>query len=62
MKLDGTVKVSVAVASNGNVKSVQAVGVHPLLLKTAQDAVTKWKWAPASEESQEFVELRFHPN
>jgi TonB family protein len=38
MKLDGTVKVSVAVAPNGNVKSVQVVGGHPLLLKAAQDA------------------------
>lgn len=62
MKLEGTVKVTVVVAPNGNAKSVQAVGGHPLLLKAAQDAITKWKWVPAGEESTELIELRFHPN
>jgi len=62
MRLEGTVKVTVTVAPNGSVKSVQAVGGHPLLLKAAEDAINKWKWAPAPGESQELIELRFRPN
>ena len=62
MRLEGTVKLTVTVAANGSVKSVEAVGGHPLLLKAAQDAIYKWKWAAAPEESQELIELRFHPD
>jgi len=62
MNLAGIVKLVVTVAPNGSVKSVRAVGGNPVLLKAAQEAVTKWKWVPASKESQEFVDLRFHPN
>ena len=61
LKLEGSVKVTVVVAPNGSVKSVQGMGGHPLLLKAAQDAIYKWKWAPSAQESQESVELRFHP-
>lgn len=61
MKLEGTVKVSVVVEPNGNPKSVQGTGGHPLLLKAAQDAVSKWRWAPANQQTTEYVELRFHP-
>lgn len=61
MKLEGTVKVRVVVDPNGNPKTVQGTGGHPLLLKAAQDAVSKWKWAPAAQPSTEYVELRFHP-
>jgi TonB family protein len=62
LNLTGTVKLAVTVAPNGSVKSVRAVGGNPVLLKAAQDAVYKWKWAPAPQESQELVDLRFHPN
>jgi TonB family protein len=61
MTLDGTVKVTVVVAPNGTASAVKAVGGHPLLLKAAQDAISKWKWAPAREQSTELVELKFHP-
>ena len=62
MRLEGTVKVAVTVAPNGSVKSVQPVGGHPLLLRAAEDAIYKWKWSPAPEESQELIELRFRPD
>ena len=62
MRLAGTVKLTVTVASNGSVTSVQAVGGHPLLLKAAEDAIYRWKWAPASADSQESIELRFRPD
>lgn len=61
LRLEGTVKVSVVVDASGNPKTVQGTGGHPLLLKSAQDAVAKWKWAPAAQQTTESVELRFHP-
>ena len=61
MNLAGTVKLAVTVAPNGSVKSVQTVGGNPVLLRAAEDAIHKWKWAPATQESQELVELRIHP-
>ena len=60
MNLSGTVKLAVTVAPNGSVKSMQTVGGNPVLLKAAQDAIYKWKWAPAAKESKELVELRIH--
>lgn len=62
MSLEGIVKLTVTVTPSGNVKAIEATGGSPLLLKAAQDAIRMWKWAPAPQESQEFVELRFHPN
>lgn len=61
LNLEGTVKVSVVVDASGNPKTVQGTGGHPLLLKAAQDAVLKWKWAPAAQPTTESVELRFRP-
>jgi len=61
MRLEGNVKMTVIVAANGTVKSVDGTGGHPLLLKAAQDAISRWKWAPAAQETRELVELNFHP-
>jgi outer membrane biosynthesis protein TonB len=60
MKLGGTVKVVAVVAADGNVKSVEPMGGSPVLLKAAEDAVAKWKFAPGAE-SKETVELHFTP-
>lgn len=62
LNLAGTVRLAVTVAPNGSVRSVRAVGGNPVLLKAAQEAISRWKWVPAPQESQEVVELRFHPN
>ena len=61
MNLSGTVKVMAIVAPNGTVKTVQPVGGSPVLLQAAQDAVYKWKFAPATAESKELIELHFDP-
>jgi TonB family protein len=60
MNLGGTVRVVAVVAPDGNVKSVEPVGGSPVLLKAAQDAVAKWKFAPGTE-SKEILELHFTP-
>jgi len=59
MRLEGTVKLSVIVAPNGSVKSTEALGGNPLLLKAAQDAISKWKWTPSTQETVEHIELKF---
>jgi TonB family protein len=61
MNLAGTVKVLATVAPDGTVKSVQPVGGSPVLIRAAEDAVTKWRFAPASAESKEMIELHFDP-
>jgi TonB family protein len=62
MRLEGTVKLLVVVAPNGKPTSTKVIGGHPLLTKTSVDAVEKWKWTSAAEETREFVELHFHPD
>ena len=59
--ITGTVRLMVMVAPNGSVKSVQAIGGNPVLIKAAQEAVSNWKFSPATEETREPVELRFAP-
>ena len=61
MSITGTVKVQVVVAPNGNLKSTKVVGGHPLLVNAAMDAIKKWKFEPASEESTGIVEFKFQP-
>jgi protein TonB len=61
MSIAGVVKIAVVVAPNGNLKSTKIVGGHPLLVNAALDALKKWKFEPASEESTGVVEFKFEP-
>jgi TonB family protein len=61
MNITGTVKVRVIVAANGSVKSASLVGGHPVLANAALDAVKKWHFEVAPQESTETVEFRFDP-
>src|ERR1700687_1008373 len=60
-QLHGTVRVGVVVTPTGRAKFTQVIGGNPLLAKAAVDAIEKWKWAPAAQETKELVELNFHP-
>jgi TonB family protein len=60
-QIHGTVRVGVVVAPSGKAKFTQVIGGNPLLAKAAIDAIEKWKWAPAAQETKELVELNFHP-
>jgi TonB family protein len=62
MGISGVVKVQVVVAPNGSVKSTKVVGGHPLLVNAAVDAVKKWRFEVASEETTGVVEFKFDPN
>lgn len=61
MNLTGAVKVLVTVAPNGKVKDTQVVGGSPVLAKAAVDALFKWRWVAAPQESKEVIQLDFHP-
>jgi len=59
LQMSGVVKLRATVAADGSVKSIETVGGHPILIKAAQDAVTKWKFAPAPAETRELIEINF---
>lgn len=61
MRLQGLVKLSVLVAPSGSVKSIEVLGGSPLLVQASEDAVSKWKWAPAVHETAEQVIFKFQP-
>ena len=61
MNLEGIVKLRVTVAADGSAKAIEVLGGNPVLAKSAQDAISRWKWAPAAHESTELIQLRFHP-
>ena len=61
MNLSGSVKADALVEPMAPSKSVEVKGGHPVLVRAAQDAIYKWKWAPAAHETREPIEVRFEP-
>lgn len=61
MKIAGTVKIEVTVATNGTVKEARIVGGHPVLANSALDAAKKWRFEPAPAESTGVIEFKFEP-
>lgn len=59
MSITGTVKVEVVVAPDGTVKEAKVVGGHPVLASAALEAVRKWRFEPAAEESTGIVNFKF---
>jgi membrane protein involved in colicin uptake len=49
------------VSPDGKVKRVDPVGGSPLLVQAAEEAVSQWKFAAATAESREVIELHFSP-
>ncbi len=59
MNITGTVKVEVVVAPDGTVKEAKVVGGHPVLASAALEAISKWRFEPAAEESTGIVNFKF---
>ena len=59
MHVTGIVRVLVVVTPAGTVKSVKVIGGHPLLVESVTDAVKRWKYEAASQESTTVVEFKF---
>lgn len=62
MKIHGVVRIALTVAPNGTVKDAKVLGGHPLLVEASLDAVRRWRYAPASEESTETAVISFVDN
>jgi TonB family protein len=59
MRLSGKVKIELVIAPDGHVKSSRAVGGHPLLVQSCQEAVKDWRFEPGPEETTQIVEFDF---
>jgi len=57
--ISGVVKLRATISPNGSVRLIEPVGGNPVLITAAQEAVSKWRYVPAPEETRELVELRF---
>jgi len=62
MNIRGTVKVLVVVTPSGMLKDSKVVGGNPILVNAAMDALRKWKFEPATDESTGTVEFKFQPS
>ncbi len=62
MSIAGVVKIQVRVDKSGTIKETKLIGGHPVLANAALDAIKRWKYEPASEETTGVVEIRFAPN
>jgi TonB family protein len=61
LNLRGTVRAEALVKPNGEVKSVDVKGGHPVLVRAAQDAIYRWRWEPSAHQTREPIEVRFDP-
>ena len=61
LRLSGTVKFEVLVATNGAVKSVRVKGGNPVLVESAENALREWRWEKSERDSTEVVEIKFGP-
>lgn len=59
LHLRGVVKLIVVIAPDGQVKSTEVVGGNPVLTQAAIDAVRKWRYEPAPQQTHGILELRF---
>jgi TonB family protein len=61
-QISGVVRLSVTVSAGGAVTQVEVRGGNPILAEKAQQAVSKWKFAPAAAQSVEEVRISFSPH
>jgi TonB family protein len=59
--ISGSARVELLVATDGRVKDVKVLGGNPVLAQAAVNAVMKWKYEPAAEESTIVVKFDFNP-
>jgi TonB family protein len=62
MSISGVVKIQVKVDKSGVIKETKLIGGHPVLANAALDAIKRWKYEPAAEETTGVVEIHFTPN
>jgi TonB family protein len=62
MHIAGTVKLQVVIAKDGSVKSTKVIGGPPLLIDASVDAVKRWKFEEAKDETTQPVEFKYNNN
>ncbi len=60
MHVSGTVVLMVTIQPDGTVSSVKVESGHALLAPAAQDAVSRWRFAPNPTVSESQVEVNFN--
>jgi TonB family protein len=61
MRIMGSVRIEAIVSPDGSPKAIRVIGGHPLLAQAATEAIHKWKWTPAGQETTEIIEIKFNP-
>jgi TonB family protein len=59
MRVSGLVKIAATVLPDGSVSATKTVSGNHMLSGAAEDAVHKWKFAPASDQSTVEVDVNF---
>jgi TonB family protein len=60
MHISGTVKLQVVISKDGTVKSTKVIGGPPLLIDASVDAVKRWKFEEAKDETTQPVEFKYN--
>ena len=60
MHISGTVKLQLVIAKDGTVKSTKVIGGPPLLIDASVDAVKRWKFEEAKDETTQPVEFKYN--
>jgi TonB family protein len=59
MHVSGKVILLVSIDADGKVSGTKVESGHALLVKAAQDAVSRWRFAPEAEPTESEIELNF---
>jgi len=60
MRISGVVKVEATVAADGKVTDAKSLSGNMMLAPAAEEAVRKWKFAAAPDESKVDVDINFN--
>ena len=59
MRIQGIVKLAVAIDDDGTVLAVKLISGHPLLVNAAMDAVRQWRYRPTGKRAVTQVTIPF---
>jgi TonB family protein len=57
--IGGTVRLDVTISPQGTVRTVSPVGGNPVLVEAAVTAVKRWKYTPASSDTETQITIVF---
>lgn len=62
MHIEGTVRVSATISSDGTVTDAHAISGNKMLAPAAENAIKRWKFAPGDGVSTENIDIDFVEN